>query len=69
MPFAHGTYSVGVLVGAVGAGLARGAGVGREPILLAIAICIALTGLSVIGDTARVQPSRRRASASPAACW
>src|SRR6266850_642690 len=38
MPFAHGTYSVGVLVGAVGAGLARGAGVGREPILLAIAI-------------------------------
>jgi len=54
MPFAHGTYSVGVLVGAVGAGLARGAGVGREPILLAIAICIALTGLSVIGDTARV---------------
>jgi len=24
-PFAHGTYSLGVLVGAVGAGLARGA--------------------------------------------
>ena len=60
MPFAHGTYSVGVLVGAVGAGLARGAGVGREPILLAIAICIALTGLSVVGDTARVhtEPAR-----------
>jgi MFS family permease len=54
MPFAHGTYSVGVLVGAVGAGLARSAGVGREPILLAIAISIALTGLSVMGDTAQV---------------
>jgi MFS family permease len=60
MPFAHGTYSVGILVGAVGAGLARGAGVGREPILLAVAVLIALAGLSVVGDTARVhtEPTR-----------
>ena len=60
MPLAHGTYSVGVLVGAVAAGLARSAGVGREPILLAVAIVIALTGLFVVGDTARVhtEPTR-----------
>ncbi len=55
MPFAHGVYSVGILVGAVGAGLARGAGVGREPILLVVAVVIALTGLSVVNDRAPVQ--------------
>jgi MFS family permease len=54
MPFAHGIYSVGVLVGAVGAGLARGAGVGREPILVTVAFCVALAGLTVITDDARV---------------
>jgi MFS family permease len=54
MPFAHGIYSVGVLVGAVGAGLARGAGVGREPILVTVALCVALAGLTVITDDARV---------------
>jgi MFS family permease len=54
MPFAHGMYSVGILVGAVGAGLARGAGVGREPILVAIAALVALAGLTVINDKARV---------------
>ena len=54
MPFAHGIYSVGILVGAVGAGLARGAGVGREPILLTVAACVALAGLTVISDHARV---------------
>jgi MFS family permease len=54
MPLAHGMYSVGVLVGAVGAGLARGAGVGHETILFAVAICIALTGLAVVHDTAPV---------------
>jgi MFS family permease len=54
MPMAHGIYSVGVLVGAVGAGLARGAGVGREPILVAVAACVALAGLTVITDDARV---------------
>jgi MFS family permease len=54
MPLAHGIYSVGVLVGAVGAGLARGAGVGREPILVTVAACVALAGLTVITDDARV---------------
>jgi MFS family permease len=54
MPLAHGFYSVGVLVGAVAAGLARNAGVGREPILLAVAGCVALTGLAASGDPARV---------------
>ena len=54
MPLAHGMYSVGVLVGAVAAGLARGAGVGREPILLAVAVCVALTGIAAAGDDARV---------------
>jgi MFS family permease len=42
MPLAHGLYSVGVLVGAVGAGLARGAGAGREPILVTVSVLIAL---------------------------
>ena len=60
MPLAHGMYSVGVLVGAVGAGLARGAGVGREAILVAIALCILLTGLWVVSDTARVHTERTR---------
>ena len=53
-PLAHGTYSVGVLVGAVGAGLARSADVGREPILLAVSVCIALAALAVSSDRARV---------------
>ena len=52
MPLAHGMYSVGVLVGAVGAGLARGAGVGREQILGAVAVLIALTGLVIATDDA-----------------
>jgi MFS family permease len=54
MPMAHGIYSVGILVGAVGAGLARSAGVGREPILITVAACIALAGLTAITDDARV---------------
>jgi MFS family permease len=53
-PLAHGTYSVGVLVGAVGAGLARNGGIGREPILVTVAVCIGLTALAVTGDHARV---------------
>ncbi len=43
MPLAHGLYSTGVLVGAVVAGIARGAGAGREPILLAVAVLIGAT--------------------------
>jgi MFS family permease len=60
MPLAHGIYSVGILVGAVAAGLARNAGAGREPILLAVAVCIALAGVVAVTDDARVhtEPSR-----------
>jgi MFS family permease len=54
MPMAHGIYSVGILIGAVAAGLARGAGVGREPILVTVALGVALAGLTVITDKARV---------------
>lgn len=54
MPLAHGLYSTGVLVGAVGAGIARGAGAGREPILLAVSVCVALTAIAVAGDPAKV---------------
>jgi MFS family permease len=57
-PFAHGTYSVGVLVGAVGAGLARNAGVGREAILIAVSVMIALTALLVSTDHAPVHAGR-----------
>ncbi|HZP73102.1 MAG TPA: MFS transporter [Gaiellaceae bacterium] len=54
MPLAHGLYSVGVLVGAVGAGLARGAGSGREPILLVVSAVIALVGFWTATDTAEL---------------
>jgi MFS family permease len=51
MPLAHGLYSVGVLAGAVGGGLARGAGAGREPILLAVSVLIALVALWTASDS------------------
>lgn len=57
-PFAHGTYSVGVLVGAVSAGIARNAGVGRETILIAVSAVIALTALLVSTDHASVHAGR-----------
>jgi hypothetical protein len=57
MPLAHGLYSVGVLVGAVGAGLGRGAGAGRETILVPVAVCVALVGAAALGDDARL-PAR-----------
>jgi MFS family permease len=57
-PLAHGLYSVGVLGGAVGAGLARSAGVSREPILATVAVCIALTALVAAGDRAPVHTER-----------
>jgi MFS family permease len=59
-PIAHGTYSIGVLVGAVGAGLARSAGSGREPILIAVSVVVALTALLVSTDHARVHAERSR---------
>jgi MFS family permease len=45
MPLAHGLYSTGVLAGAVTGGLARNAGSGREPILVAVGVLIALTAV------------------------
>ena len=53
-PFAHGTYSTGVLIGAVSAGVARNAGAGREPILFVVSVVIALTAFLVSTDHARV---------------
>jgi MFS family permease len=50
MPLAHGLYSVGVLVGAVGAGLARSAGAGREAILVAVSVCAAVVGAAALAD-------------------
>lgn len=50
MPLVHGIYSVGILSGAVAAGLARNAGSGREPILLAVAVLIALVAVTLGGD-------------------
>jgi MFS family permease len=50
MPAAHALYSVGVLVGAVGAGLARSAGFGREPVLLATAGVVALAAVAIAAD-------------------
>jgi MFS family permease len=52
MPLAHGLYSVGVVAGAVGAGLARNAGTGRQAILVAVSICIAAVGVFAATDAA-----------------
>ena len=60
MPLAHGLYSVGVLVGAVTAGIARGAGAGREPILLGVSALIAATALLLGTDRARVPTGTAR---------
>lgn len=59
-PLAHGLYSVGVLAGAVGAGLARGAGASREPILIAVAISTAVVGVLAATDPAPVHTQRSR---------
>jgi MFS family permease len=60
MPLAHGLYSVGILVGAVAAGIARGAGAGREPILLAVSLLILANAFAAVGDSAPVhtEPTR-----------
>lgn len=60
MPLAHGLYSVGVLIGAVGAGLARSAGSGREPVLLGVSIMIALVGLWTATDSGPVSVAEGR---------
>ncbi|HZU20766.1 MAG TPA: MFS transporter [Gaiellaceae bacterium] len=55
MPLAHGLYSVGILAGAVGAGLARGAGAAREPILLTVSACVAVAAAAASSDRAPVR--------------
>jgi len=50
MPAMHGLYSVGVLVGAVGAGLGRSAGAGREWILTGVAVAVAVAGIGLASD-------------------
>ena len=60
MPLAHGLYSVGVLIGAVAAGLARGAGAGREPILVTMSVLIALVALWTATDSGPVSSSEKR---------
>ena len=52
MPLAHALYSVGLLVGAVAAGLARNQGVGREPILLGVAVLVGATAALLGTDPA-----------------
>ena len=56
MPLAHGLYSVGILIGAVAAGLARNAGAHREPILIAVAVLLAITA-ALLGASARAGAS------------
>jgi MFS family permease len=60
MPLAHGLYSTGVLVGAASAGLARSAGAGREPILLAVAGLIALAAVPLGADRSSMPPGAPR---------
>jgi len=60
MPLAHGLYSVGILTGAVVAGIARGAGIGREPILLGVSACLVLTAVAAAGDHAPVETTSSR---------
>jgi len=57
MPAAHGIYSVGVLAGAVGAGIARSAGASRESILAAVAIAVAAAAVSLASGP-RPAPAR-----------
>ena len=67
MPLAHGLYSVGVLTGAVGGGLARQFGAGREEILLGVAVLAsgAATWIGgerrALGTGSQVRPRLERA--------
>jgi MFS family permease len=60
MPLAHGLYSVGLLGGAVAAGLLRAAGVGREPILLGVGVAVAAVSLLLHGDRAELRTGEPR---------
>jgi len=57
MPAAHGLYSVGVLVGAVGAGVARSAGAGREWILAAVAVAVVAAAAVLAADAPELPPA------------
>ena len=59
MPLAHGLYSTGVVAGAIGAGLARSAGAGRESILLAVTGAIALVALFTSTDATPIPSDER----------
>jgi MFS family permease len=59
MPLAHGLYSTGLLVAAVGAGIARGAGASREAILLAVAALIAVVALFTATDATPIPSGDR----------
>jgi MFS family permease len=62
MPGMHGTYSVGVLAGAVAAGAARSAGAGPERILAAVAVAVAVAAAGFVSEPAsarRHAPLRR----------
>src|SRR5436309_13025910 len=50
MPLAHALYSVGVVVGAIGAGIAREAGAPRESIMLVVAGALAAVAVSNRGS-------------------
>jgi MFS family permease len=52
MPLAHGLYSVGILTGAVAAGLARNEGFHREPILIAVTVLLVITAILLGTDHA-----------------
>jgi len=54
MPLAHGLYSTGVMAGAIGAGIARGAGAPREAILATVGVVVALVGVLAATDGAPV---------------
>lgn len=60
MPMAHGLYSVGVLAGAVAAGIARGAGAGRESILVAVAVLVALVAAWTATDAGELAAPETR---------
>ena len=60
MPLAHGLYSTGVLVGAVSAGLARGAGAGRESILAVVALLVAATAVLLARTARPIAPAEAR---------
>jgi MFS family permease len=60
MHLAHAVYSLGVVAGAIAAGLARQAGAGREPILLCVGAAIVAVGLANRGPGPAGSPGEAR---------